>query len=625
MIVVRSRRTRFVRVPAALLCALVALLCGCHNNDQTLPGTPVVTMGVGNGNSDPDFAAYIVAVDSITLTRNDGTLVEPLTTPETVDLAKLTSLSELVEGPAVPSGTYLTASLTLDYTAASIWINLNGQAVAVSAIDPSGDAMTTSTVTLTFDPAHPLVINISQSVRMNVDVDLAASNTINASAATVTVQPFLVISPAPVDATLMRARGIYVTEQSVPSGFIMNMRPFFDLVSALGALTVNTNAQTYYNINGITYTGAAGLAAVATLMESSPLAVYGTLDDLSGITPTFNATSVYGGTSLESELAEYLTGTVSARVGDTLTVRGGTFLTPLGEITYYDDSTVTLDGTTIVSEDGVPASGLSINSISIGQQINVSGQATISASNQLSLDAAGAQVRLASTPLWGTVNSATATSASLDVETLDNFAPNGFDFSGTGTVPAAPAAYVVNTGSLNESAVAAGTLLEVNGIVAPFGSAPPDFTATSISAGSSTPQTLIVEWVDGGAVAPFAQATDAGLVVDLTNGTLGTIHYIRTGPAELDLKSLPASPLITTAGAAAGELQLAIGSETVTTSGISVFNSMAPFIAKVNATLGRTETANRAYRLVCYGQYNSATNTFVATRIHVALEETTAT
>jgi hypothetical protein len=621
MIDVRSRRSRSLRAPAALL-ALIALLCGCHSNDQTLPGTPVVTMGSGNGNSNPDFAAYIVTVDDITLTRNDGTLVEPLATPETVDLARVTSLSELVEGPAVPSGTYLSATLTLDYTSASIWINSNGTAVPVAALDPSGAAMTAISITITFDPANPLVINISQSVRMNIDIDLAASNSINVNSSSVTVQPFLVISPAPVDATVMRARGIYVTEQSVASGFIMNMRPFFDLVSALGALIVNTSAQTYYNINGVTYTGAAGLAAVSQLMESTPLAVYGTLDNLSTITPTFNATAVYGGTSLESELAEYLTGTVSARSGNVVYVRGGTLLDPLGEITYYANSPVTVDDTTIVSEDGVAASGLSPSSISVGQQITVWGQAATNASNELSLYAVGGQVRLASTPLWGTVNSATATSVSLDMLSLGNFAPAGFDFTGTGAVPAAPAAYAVNTGSLNESSVAAGTLLQVNGIVTPFGSAPPDFTATAITAGSSTPQTLVVEWVNGGATAPFSSVSATGLVVNLANADLGTTHYIRTGPATVDLTTLPASPTITTTGAPAGELQLAIGSDTVTTTGISVFNSADPFFTKVNATFNGT---NKIYRLVCYGQYNSTTNTFVATRIHVALEETTTT
>src|SRR5580658_4085625 len=374
MIVVRSRRSRSLRLPAAVFCVLVALLCACHSNDQTLPGTPVITMGSGNGNSEPEFAAYIVTVDDITLTRNDGTLVEPLATPETVDLAKITSLSELVEAPAVPSGTYLSATLTLDYTSASILVNSDGQAIPVTPEDPSGDVMSSASVTITFDPANPLVINISQSVRVNVDIDLTASNTIDLANSTVTVQPFLVMSAAPLDATVMRARGLYVTEQSVPSGFIMNMRPFYDLVSALGALTVNTNAQTYYNINGVTYTGAAGLTAISGLLESTSVVAYGTLDSLVGITPSFNATSIYAGSSQEGDLAEYLTGTVSARSGDVLTLRGVTYLDPVGNFDYFASMPVGIGTSSIVSEDGVAAPNLSINSISVGQQINVSGQ-----------------------------------------------------------------------------------------------------------------------------------------------------------------------------------------------------------------------------------------------------------
>jgi hypothetical protein len=182
-----------------------------------------------------------------------------------------------------------------------------------------------------------------------------------------------VASPAPLDATVMRARGLYVTTQTVPSGFIMNTRPFYDLVSALGALTVNTTAQTYFNINGVTYTGAAGVAAIGGLLESTSVVAYGTLDSLVGITPSFNATSVYAGSSQEGDLAEYLTGTVSARSGDVLTLRGVTYLDPVGNFDYFASMPVGIGTSTIVSEDGVAAPNLSINSISVGQQINVSG------------------------------------------------------------------------------------------------------------------------------------------------------------------------------------------------------------------------------------------------------------
>jgi len=628
MTVVRTRRSRSAPTLTALVWGFTALLAGCGGNSTFAPGTPVITLSGTSG----DFAAYRVAINLITLTATDGTVVSatPRMPPESVDLAELTDLSELLEVPAVPSRTYKSATLTLDYTSASIWVNVNGQAVAATAKSSTGGALTTGTLTITFDPNHPLVITRGQSTRLAIDIDLAASNSIDTSTTTpkVTVRPFLVMTPAPADATVIRARGLFVTVPSGSSDYVMNVRPLTDLVSALGAVTVSTNAQTYFNINGVAYTGAAGLTAMASLPENTPTAAYGTLGDLSGVTPGFHATAVYVGTSLESPLADHIRGVVSARSGNTLTVRGATLVSGgatlvsrFGVVAIRNNATVMLGSATLVSEDGVAASGLTSLSVSVGQQLDVSGQGVFDTSGNLSMDATAGQVRLASTRVWGTLNSATAGSASLDVLSLGNFAPAGFNFAGTGTTAgqdANPSAYVVNTGSLDQSATAAQTLLRVDGIVNAFGSAPPDFTATAITAGTATEQRLVVEWINGGATAPFLSDSSAGLVVALNNANLGTIHEIRTGPAALDLKTLssfPASPLITTVGADQSKLQLAIGGASLST-GVSVFNSISGFAAALSSTFNGT---NKIYRLVAVGQYNIGTNTFVASRISVAL------
>jgi len=616
-----------VRTLTALALGFTALLAGCGNSTSFTPGTPVITLSDTSG----EFATYRVTLDSISLTDSNGAIAIPFqltaSEPDNVDLAALTDLTELLAVPAAPLATYKSATLTLDYSNARIWVNVNGQAVAATPVSSTGTALTTDSVTITFDPSHPLVISQGQSTRLAIDFNLAASNSINTATTppTVTVRPFVVMTPAPADATVMRARGLLVTVQSGSSDFIMNVRPLIDLTLALGAVTVSTTAQTYFNVNGVTYTGAAGLNALASLPQNTIIAAYGTLGDLSGITPGFHATSVYVGTSLESPLADHITGVVSARSGNTLTVHGATLLSPPipgvnfdYTTSYANNATVTIGSATVVSEDGVAASGLTPAAISVGQQLDVSGQGTVDTAGNISLDATAGQVRIASTRLWGTLNSATAGSASLDILSLGNFAPAGFNFAGTGTTAANPSAYAVNTGALNESATAAGTLLQVDGIVNAFGSAPPDFTASAITAGTATEQQLVVEWINGGAPAPFISDSTAGLVVDLNNANLGTIHEIRTGPVALDLKdpkSFPASPLITTVGADQSKLQLAIGSATLTT-GVSVFNSISGFATAVSSTFNGT---NKIYRLVASGQYNSGTNTFVASRISVAL------
>src|SRR5262249_39296479 len=188
----------------------------------------------------------------------------------------------------LPEGTYTRGQITLDYTLTpAVWLNLDGETRSASPATSTGIGVTTATVLVTFDPSHPLVIKQNQSARLQIAVDLTASNDIKTTTppAVVQVQPFATMSVAPVDDTVMRLRGQFVTTTDVTSGFYLNTRPFYDLVSALGAVIVHTNAQTYFNIDGNVYTGAAGLAQIAGQQQNSPLVVYGTLDTLSGITP----------------------------------------------------------------------------------------------------------------------------------------------------------------------------------------------------------------------------------------------------------------------------------------------------------------------------------------------------
>jgi hypothetical protein len=424
----------------------------------------------------------------------------------------------------------------------------------------------------------------------------------------------------------MRARGIFVISQPSSSDYVVNMRPFNDLISALGALTVNTSSTTYFNINGVVYTGAAGLTAMQSLQISTPIAAYGTLGSFATITPSFNATAVYVGTSLENPLADFITGTVSSVNGDTLNVHGASYLSRLGAPGYFADVPVTVGSSTIVTEDGVAASGLSTQSISVGQVVNISGQSGTNAAGGLLFDATGTAtgappgtLRLQPTPVWGTLNSAVAGSMSLDVLSIGDFEPSALTFTGTGTSSAndaVPASYAVSTPGIDESATAAGTLLQTYGVVAPFGSAPPDFTASSVTAGTATPQTLVVEWENGGAASPFSSASSSGLVVDLTNANLsGTIRYIATGPTQTDLTTLPASPTISFASGTT--LTLAVGPVLVNSvATIGVFNSASGFATALASALNGT---NLVYRLVCVGQYSSATNIFTATQVVVNL------
>ena len=614
---VGSCRLCAARLLMTLTCA--ALLAACGGRHTTPPGTPVITLS----NSSGDFATYRVTLDSIALTDTNNNIVTPLLTAESVDLASLGNRVELLEVPAAPSATYKAASITYDYSVVSTFVNVNGQAVVANPANTSGLGVGTVTVPVTFDPKNPLVITAGKGTRLAIDFDLAAGNSVDTSTspAKIIVRPFVVASPAPLDATVMRARGLFVTAPSGTSTFVMNLRPLQDLVSALGAVTVATDAQTYFNINGVAYSGAPGLAVLSGLQENTIIAAFGTLTNVAGITPSFHATSVYAGASLESPLQDHITGVISKRSGDTLTLRGAALLGRLGTTNYANSATVTVGTGTLLGQDGVNVSGLGLQSISVGQQVDISGQGAVDTSGNVTLDATQGQVRLGSTRLWGTLSSATPSTATLDLLSIGDFGPAGFTFTGTGAAgqDANPAAYVLNTGTLDQSATAAGTLLQVDGFVTPFGTAPPDFDASAIATGASTPQQLVVEWANGGSAAPFTTSGSGGLVVNLGDANLGTVHEILTGPMSLDLKDttvVPASPLITTVGADQSKLVLAVGKASLTT-GVSVFNSIDGFASALSTTFNGS---TKIYRLVATGQYNAAANTFVATRISVALE-----
>jgi hypothetical protein len=568
------------------------------------------------------FSSYTISIDGITLTRDDKTVVTPLYTPETVDIARLAGASELVEAPAVPAGTYISGTVILDFAAASLWYQVNGHPVNLLAYGQNGSLLSgQSIVTITFDPAHPLVVTNQKAVRLAVNFDLAAMNTVtntNVGAGAVIVRPWVTMSPVTVDYQPLRVRGLYVVNQS--GNFIMNVRPFYDLTSALGGIQVNVNDQTYYSVDQTVYTGAPGLAAIGTLQISQPIAAFGTLGSLESITPQFNATQVYGSTSQESYAQDHLVGIIAARSGNTLTVRGADWhsATGLGQI-YNDNLSVLVDQTTVVTQDGHNVAGLGPQSLSVGQAIDAAGTTSFDTTTGglSSLDTRnGGQVRMQRTDAWGLLNSASAGSASLNLLTLGGFDPAGFNFAGTASGGGAvdPLAYPVNTGN----ATATGSVVLAQGFVAPFGAAPPAFNAGTVTADSAYPQQqLVVEWTNGGAAAPFTSQSAAGIVVDLANADLAANHYIFAGPNSVDLKSLPASPLITTTGANQQALTLAVGNATLT-SGVSIFQSAAAYSTALTATLNGT---NKVYKLVAVGQYNAATNTFVAQNIDVALWE----
>ncbi len=534
-------RSCFSLVLAASVAGTLAL-AGCGGgsgmSSATAPapasqksGTALVSITDAPG----DFVSYMVNVVSLKLTRSDGTVVETLPATTQVDFANLVNLSEIISARQVPEGSYTAASMTLDYSGATIVIDNGAGGITVPAanlINGTTNAPLVSpnsqlTLSLQLPAGQPLVITAGTVSNFALDFNLAASNTVAptgitattpASGVTVTVNPVLSASLAPDASKQIRVRGPLV---SVGSGsYVINLRPFNDNQDDGDQVTVNVAATTTYTINGTAYTGAAGLTALAALPAGTLTAASGTFDVAS---KTFTATAVYAGTSVPGAGLDSVEGTVTARSGNVLTLSRGMFVGRDDDGGEYASSVaVTVATTTTVTEDGQSGT-FGVQNISVGQHLQVFGTAGTDASGNRTLDASQGSARLMLTSLTGQVVSSGAGSVTLALQSLGGQPATAFDFTGTGSSSANDASaanYVVTVPTaLALPALTQGEPVSFTGFVTPFGSAPPDFGAVTFVDYSNTAAKLLVEFTESGNPAPFAAPLSASNVA-VTQATL---------------------------------------------------------------------------------------------------------
>ena len=222
-------------------------------------------------------------------------------------------------------------------------------------------------------------------------------------------------------------------------------------------------------------------------------------------------------------------GWVSARTGDSIQIHAATVIPTGGNVTFAADVPVTLASDLRVREAGAPETALDSTAISIGQHVVASGTLNGAESSTPSLDASN--VRLMETGVSGEASSVQPGEVVMSLDAIDFQSPSSFDFAGTGAsvdTDADPNAYEIDTGNMALADIVPGTPLRVLGIVAPFGAAPPDFTARTVVNVTDAAWRLDVAWPDG-STAPFASLEPGSVVLDLSDPALGRIHILRRG------------------------------------------------------------------------------------------------
>lgn len=611
----RSRMLGFATTVAT------ALLAACGSSGTSAPqmtndtSAAIVTLQDAAG----DFQSYTVDVVSLKLTKASGAVVETLPATARVDFAQLVDLSELISAGQIPSGDYTGATLTLDYHNASITAeDASGGSLALTPQDASGNPLSRAIdLTVQLDNRHHLVITPGRTARLAFDFNLAASNAVNLSTATVRVSPLIQASVVPSADLNIRVRGTLASTDATGNSYTVNVRPFHLGSGAAGQVVVHITDTTHFEIDGTSYTGAAGLTAMAAEPANTITAAFGTVttSDYS-----FTAKRVFAGTSVESDTIDRVRGVVTSRNGNVLTVRGATLDRRDGGFEFMrGDVTVNVaDATKVTEEDHAGSFGIA--DISVGQRVWAAGTASIdNTSNTATLDATAGRLRLEITPMWGMVTGSVGNPLTLDLRAIDGRGVSIFNFAGTGATPASdanPTAYAVDTGTLDLSALAVAAPARVFGFPVPFGSATGvDFNAETLVSYSQVQNQMLVNWANGGTLGAFPglTATSTALNLDLTG--VGALHLLQMGPVRVNLLTLAAAPQLV-GDAMASDTAYVIGH--AHSHHAENYQAYVDFIAALAGELTGTQTV---LGLTANGKYAAVGNTFTADHVAVLLND----
>ncbi|HEY2634369.1 MAG TPA: hypothetical protein VGI51_06585 [Steroidobacteraceae bacterium] len=619
---------------AAPLGLALAALAACN-------GTAVVTM-TSTASTD-NFLAYRVGLVSVQLQSGGKAGLAILPASTTVDLAKLTDVSEVLGAPGVAKGTYTRALITLDYSSAQIvYDNGSVNGVPLAAVDANGRLLDQVQLTVTLDPSASFTVSSRGTSQLSLDFNLAASNVVDLSRATVTVTPMMAASAMPIDVKPVRIRGPLMSVgnsalTSAGASFTMGIMPFNSSTNGTGQLAVVPNDATAYEINGIESTGSAGLGQLGGLSTGTTAVAYVTMTPANSATTTpiaasaatapanptsalFTATQVLAGSSVQAAgLEDRVSGIVLARSGDVVAVEDATLVGADGTDTFLVGTTdVILGPNTLVTVFGQGGGGTELNGpqlVSVGSAIDAFGVATVAAgasgeiSGNATLDASAGQIRLDPTTASGLITAAGSGTLNLNLASLGGRSVGPFEFAGTGI---SAGRYVVNTGTLDLTNSTLGVPVIVTGFPNSFGVTPPDFTASTLLDPTTIQAEMVVDW-SAGTTAPFAALGSSAISVDAHNSSIGPRHQIQIGAQAIDVAGLASDPSIVP-NTASSNMVFTVGHASSGTT--ESFNTYASFVARLQAELNGT---TRVTGMTAVGQYTASTFSLSATSITLVL------
>jgi hypothetical protein len=610
--------------------------------------TAVVTMT--STPSTDNYLAYRVTLVSVDLlTSSGGSELTILPASTIVDFATLTNLDEVLGVTKIPRGTYTSAVVTLDYISSQIIFDngsING--VQLAPIDVNDQPLGVVQITVTLDPNNTFGVASKGQALLAMNFNMGASNVVDLNNNTVLVTPMVAASALPIDAKQVAIRGPLqnvsnpTTTSTSSASFSMGAMPFNSTATATGggALSIVPTAATTYEINGKASVGTPGVTALAALGSGTLAIAYGTLtatDETSsrnnttaattanGVVQnsiatstdvTFSATQVLAGSSVQGSGMDKVWGVVTARSGDTLAMQDATLVGADGSDTFIPGTTtVTMGPNTVITEFGQGAGAYTPTQVSVGSSIDAFGILTGQSSGNATLDASAGRVRLDLSTASGLVSAPGSGSLNLTLSQLGSRAVTPFNFTGSG---ASAGQYMVSTGSLNLANSTAGAPVIVTGLTNSFGTASPNFTATTLLDSTTINAELILDW--GVATAtPFSTFDSSGIDLNIAAGGIGVRHEIQVGAQVTDLIGLSSEPIIVPSTSTTADQVFTIGHSVSSTT--ENFDTFAAFVTQLQSELnGSVNGVPLATNLTVVGQYSASTFTLTASSITLTLQ-----
>jgi hypothetical protein len=477
---------------------LVLSLAGCgggSSNDGQTSSSGNGTAVLGLTDAPGDFLTYTVDVLSIKMVHADGRVVETLPLTTRVDFAQYADMTEFLTAATVPLGAYKQAIVTLDYSNADIEVeDPDGNALKVTDIkDSQGKPVTTMQMQVKLDRNVPIAPGLARYIMFDFKLDQSNSVTISGDntsgySAAMQVDPVLVATVDKESPKQHRLRGPLKSVDVSAGTYDVYIRPYFRRIlrntGTYGQFHVTTSSTTIFEIDGITYTGSDGLTVLATQPQYTAVVAIGHLR----LHPLrFEADEVHAGSSVPGGDMDVVKGSVIARSGDVVTLRGATMIRNDGTVVFNDNVTVSLASSTVVTKE-LATGTHSIDEISVGQRITAFGAVTKNDTTDLQFSAANGYVRMELSQVRGHVVSLPATAGDylvMNLTAINGRNPAIYDFTNT---QAQADSYDVVPGSLDLHNLAVSDDVATRGFPTPFtNTAEDDFTAQTVIQYPATP------------------------------------------------------------------------------------------------------------------------------------------